>query len=453
MQLFEQKKENNKEEESSSIKDEEGSMQIVNKYGFISVLKNSDFLTLWLGQVFSQLADKIYLVLMIAIISNDFHRDGEAISSWVSGIMIAFTIPAILFGSLAGVYVDRWSKKLVLVISNLGRGLLVFIIPFFVYQQTLGVGWFNLPWEFWLLLSITFLVSTLTQFFAPAEQSSIPLIVRKGNLLAANSLYTTTMMVMLIIGFAIGNPLLELVTTWGNNFSFNYGRELLVGGGYTMAGLILIVVNTKEREQDKQTQENHIFEDIKDGLIYLQKNHRVRNALFQLIILFSIFAALAVLAVSVAEEIPGLEAEEFGYLLAAAGVGIAVGAAFVTQRGKSISHGRLSFYGSMGMAIALMGLSFSTGSLAWALLMIAIVGGFAALVGVPMQTTIQAETPPDMRGKVFGLQNNAVNIALSLPLALAGIAETLLGLQGVLIILALSSVGGGVLTSFLTLKK
>jgi len=70
-----------------------------------------------------------------------------------------------------------------------------------------------------------------------------------------------------------------------------------------------------------------------------------------------------------------------------------------------------------------------------------------------MQTTIQAETPPDMRGKVFGLQNNAVNIALSLPLALAGIAETLLGLQGVLIILALSSVGGGVLTSFLTLRK
>ncbi|MBE9222737.1 MFS transporter [Cyanobacterium stanieri LEGE 03274] len=453
MQLFEQKKDKDKQQESSSVKDEEGSAQLVNKNGFISVLKNLNFLKLWLGQVFSQLADKIYLVLMIAIISNDFHRDGETISSWVSAIMIAFTIPAILFGSLAGVYVDRWSKKLVLVISNLGRGLLVFTIPFFIDQEGLRGGWFNLPWKFWLLLLITFLVSTLTQFFAPAEQSSIPLIVRKNNLLAANSLYTTTMMVMLIIGFAIGNPLLELVSAWGNSFSFSYGRELLVGGGYTLAGLILIVVNTKEREQDRQTQENHVFEDIKDGLIYLQKNHRVRNALFQLIILFSIFAALAVLAVSVAEKIPGIEAEEFGYLLAAAGVGIAMGAAFVTQQGKFISHGKLSFYGSMGMAIALMGLSFSTGNLAIALLMIAIVGGFAALVGVPMQTTIQAETPPDMRGKVFGLQNNAVNIALSLPLALAGVAETWLGLQGVLAILALSSVGGGILTSLLTLKK
>jgi predicted MFS family arabinose efflux permease len=105
------------------------------------------------------------------------------------------------------------------------------------------------------------------------------------------------------------------------------------------------------------------------------------------------------------------------------------------------------------MAIALVGLSFSTNSLALALLMTAIVGVFAALVGVPMQTTIQAETPPDMRGKVFGLQNNAVNIALSLPLALAGVAETFLGLQWVLIILALCSLIGGMLTSLIALKK
>jgi len=446
------KKNHTKEKSNSSLKESVAVKNIANN-NFINVLKNVDFLNLWLGQVFSQLADKIYLVLMIAIISNDFHRGDETISSWVSWIMIAFTIPAILFGSLAGVYVDRWQKKSVLVISNLGRGILVFGIPFILVENDLGDGLFSLPWKFWLLLTITFFVSTLTQFFAPAEQSSIPLIVKKNNLLAANSLYTTTMMVMLIIGFAIGNPLLEIVSDWGRQFSFNYGRELLVGGGYTLAGIILMLVNTREREQDRQTEENHVWLDIRDGLIYLGKNNRVRNALFQLIILFSIFAALAVLAVSLAEKIPNMEAEEFGYLLAAAGVGIAVGAAFVTNKGSSISHARFSFYGSMGMAIALVGLSFSTNSLALALLMTAIVGVFAALVGVPMQTTIQAETPPDMRGKVFGLQNNAVNIALSLPLALAGVAETFLGLQWVLIILALCSLIGGMLTSLIALKK
>lgn len=419
----------------------------------MNVLRNTSFLILWLGQVFSQLADKIYLVLMIALISVNFQPPGESISSWVSLIMIAFTIPAILFGSLAGVYVDRWSKKMVLVLSNIFRGILVLIVPLCLSVNKDQIGFFSLPWAFWLLLLVTFSVSTLTQFFAPAEQATIPLIVGKKDLLAANSVYTTTMMGMLIIGFAVGEPLLQIMSAWGDGFNFAYGRELLVGGCYILAGIILATMVSREKEQDKQTQDNHPLEDIKEGLRYLKYNHRVRNALFQLVILFSIFAALAVLAVRLAETIPGMKADQFGYLLATTGIGIAMGAVFVTHQGRLIPHARLSFWGSLGMGAALSGLSVATNSLILALAMTVILGIFAAFVGVPMQTTIQGETPPDMRGKVFGLQNNAVNIALSLPLALAGIAETYLGLRFVLLILASLAVSGMALTSFLTGKS
>jgi hypothetical protein len=90
-----------------------------------SVLRNPNFLSLWTGQVFSQIADKIFLVLVIAIVSTQFQHEGETISGWVSAVMVSFTIPAILFGSIAGVYVDRWNKKTVLVSSNILRGLLV----------------------------------------------------------------------------------------------------------------------------------------------------------------------------------------------------------------------------------------------------------------------------------------------------------------------------------------
>ena len=69
-----------------------------------------------------------------------------------------------------------------------------------------------------------------------------------------------------------------------------------------------------------------------------------------------------------------------------------------------------------------------------------------------MQTTIQSETPPAMRGKVFGLQNNAVNIALSLPLALAGLAETFFGLQPVLLALAGLAIAGGLLNWYIAVK-
>ncbi|NEQ87931.1 MAG: MFS transporter, partial [Moorea sp. SIO2I5] len=67
--------------------------------GFLPVLKNSNFLALWSGQVFSQLADKVYLVLMIALITSRFQDADQTISGWVSAVMIAFTIPAVLFGS------------------------------------------------------------------------------------------------------------------------------------------------------------------------------------------------------------------------------------------------------------------------------------------------------------------------------------------------------------------
>lgn len=426
--------------------------QTKNSQGFAPVLTNSQFLILWSGQIFSQLADKVYLVLMIAIVTTQFQLPNQPISKWVSPIMIAFTIPAVLFGSLAGVYVDRWKKKPVLVISNLLRGILVLTLPpLLVFSQ--GQSFINaVPLGFVLMLGITFAVSTFTQFFAPAEQAVIPLIVKDRDLLAANSLYTTTMMALLIIGFAIGEPLLSIADHLASQVGLpsSIGKEILVGGAYAIAGIILLALTTGEKiEQLGAKAESHVFADIKDGIDYLGHNRRVRNALIQLVILFSVFAALAVLAVSMAEQIPQLEADQFGILLAAAGVGMGASAAILGSKGHQISRPKLSLIGSVGVAAALAGLSFATQNLWLALVMIALLGAFAALVGVPMQTTIQSKTPEAMRGKVFGLQNNAINIALSLPLVLAAEAETRFGLPGVIWGLAAISAMGGCLTWYM----
>ncbi|NET49247.1 MAG: MFS transporter, partial [Merismopedia sp. SIO2A8] len=437
--------------------------------GFWPVLQNKNFLILWSGQVFSQLADKVYLVLMIAIIASRFQASDQSISGWVSALMITFTIPAVLFGFIAGVFVDRWPKQAVLVISNLLRGGLVIALPAFFW---LTQGWSSIgsiPIGFFILLGATFLVSTLTQFFAPAEQAAIPLIVPRYHLLSANSLYTTTMMASVIVGFALGEPVLALADQLMLQISstldasiLETGKEILVGGGYGIAGVILIFMQTQEQGHhlENNGQDNgqsngprlengqgngtshravgaieikeetpsstQIWADMKDGLRFLNQKATVRSALIQLIILFSIVAALAVLAVRLAEVIPVLDADQFGFLLAAGGVGMAIGAALLGQFGQRFSHLRLALMGSLGMSLCLLILAGFTQRLVPALICIGGLGVFAALIGIPMQTTIQAETPESMRGKVFGLQNNAVNIALSLPLALAGIAETFL---------------------------
>ncbi|MBD6617274.1 MFS transporter [Komarekiella sp. 'clone 1'] len=420
----------------------------VKHLGFLPVLKNPNFLALWGGQVFCQLADKVYLVLMIGLIHSQFQTGNQSISGWVSALMMAFTIPAVLFGSVAGVFVDRWSKKAVLVATNAWRGILVLAIPFLLWLthdwKPIGM----LPLSFGIILGVTFLVSTLTQFFAPAEQAAIPLVVEEQHLLSANSLYTTTMMASVIVGFAVGEPLLAIADQiWlqlGGNGGL--GKELLVGGSYAIAGLILFLLATKEKSHAPETEFPHVFSDLRDGFGYLKANYRVRNALLQLIILFSVFAALTVLAVRMAEVIPHLKASQFGFLLAAGGVGIAAGATILGQFGQRFSYSQLSLCGCLGMAGSLIGLSIFTTHLWVVLLLVALVGIFGALIGIPMQTAIQTETPPEMRGKVFGLQNNVINIALSLPLALAGIAETFVGLQAVFLGLAAIVFLGGILT-------
>ena len=169
---------------------------------------------------------------------------------------------------------------------------------------------------------------------------------------------------------------------------------------------------------------------------YLKANQPLRNALIQLIILFSVFAALTVLAVRLAEVIPNMKAEQFGFLLASGGVGTGLGAIMLGQFGQRFSHAQLSLCGCLGMAVSLIGLSVFTKQLLIVLVLIMLLGVFGALVGIPVQTAIQTQTPPEMRGKVFGLQNNAVNIALTLPLAASGVAETFFGLQTVFLGLA-----------------
>lgn len=417
--------------------------------GFLPVLSNLNFLALWSGQIFSQLADKVYLVLMIALISSRFQTPGQSISGWVSAIMIAFTIPAILFGSVAGVLVGRVAKQQVLVITNLLRGALVLALPFLLGWVGDTTAWGDLPLGFYLLLLITFCVSTLTQFFAPAEQSILPLVVEDQHLLTANSLYTTTMMAATIVGFAIGDQVLEWAEVFVSGIlGLSSGKALAVGVSYVVAAALLLLMRVHEPPHF-QGQQGDVWQDIQEGFAYLRAKKEVRSALIELVVLFSVFAALAVLAVRIAEVIPALETDQFGGLLSSGSIGLGLGALCVGQFGRRLGRKALGITGSIGMVLSLVALSIFTEQLAWAIASLISFGFFSALLGIPAQTAIQEKTPAALRGKVFGLQNNAVNIALSLPLALAGIAEQRIGLQATLLGLALFVALGNLSTWYL----
>ena len=127
--------------------------------GFKALLKNRSFLLLWTGQIFSQVADKVLLVMSIALLTN-YHIPAKYAASSGSYLMVSSTIPAILFGVAAGIFVDRYPKQQVMVVSNVVRGLLILLLPI-------------LPKEFVILLLINFTISVVMQVFTPAELSAI----------------------------------------------------------------------------------------------------------------------------------------------------------------------------------------------------------------------------------------------------------------------------------------
>lgn len=381
--------------------------------GFYALLKNRPFMMLWFGQVLSQVADKVFFVLLFSLL-KEYQTPGMLENSMRSTLMVAFTLPAMLFGSAAGIFVDRFPKKQLMIVADLIRAVLMILIPI-------------LPKHFFILLTITFLISSVTQFFAPAEQSAIPLLVPRENLMSANALFTTTMMGSLIVGLAIGEPVLSLVKTLGGD-SF---QDFFVAGLYILAAISGFFIKIKEPKLSQAKLAVHPWQDLQEGLSYLWKNRIVRNAMFQLTTLYSVLAALTVLAFNLAERI-GLKSTQFGFILAAAGVGLVFGAGILGHWGERFHHKPLPLIGFLSMAFVLSIFTFTHDKLL-GLSLSAVFGLGASLIGVPMQTVIHASTEESMRGKVFGFQNNVVNIALSLPLAIAGPLTDSFGLRTVLI--------------------
>ncbi|HSF76367.1 MAG TPA: MFS transporter [Microcoleus sp.] len=374
--------------------------------GLDALLRNRPFLALWTGQLLAQVADKIFYVLLIILLKTGDYRPWpvswqHSENSMLSAVMIAYTVPAIVFGSVAGIVVDRFSKKQMLVACNVIRAALIVALPF-------------LPKAFVVLLTMTFLISTVTQFFAPAEQAAIPLAVGREGLMSANALFASSTMGGIIIGMTIGEPLFS----WVKHSFGAASQEFLLGGLYLISAGLIYAMRIKEGYAGSSGKNVHPWQDLKEGLRYVKHNHLVSNAMVQLTILYSVFAALQVLAIALSGKI-GLKETQFGFLLAAAGVGMVFGAAFLGHWGSRFHHKPLPLIGFLMMGFVLAMFAF-TRQLWVGFGLSALFGFGASLINGPMQALIQEKTPESMRGKVFGFENNAINIALSLPLAITG---------------------------------
>src|SRR3989338_7383248 len=158
-----------------------------------AVLKNKHFIRIWAAQILTQTSlNMLYYLLTIKV------WESTHFNSAVSLLVLSFTLPAIIVGPIAGVLVDRSDTKKALVLTNLIRAAL---IPFFIFIL-------KSPFA---VLPLIFLISSATQFFIPAEGSAIPAVVKKEQLLSANSLFTLTINIAAITGFILSGPVVRLI--------------------------------------------------------------------------------------------------------------------------------------------------------------------------------------------------------------------------------------------------
>jgi MFS family permease len=380
-------------------------------------------MSLWIAQIFSQFADRVVFVLFVAVLTANEHatiggRHFES-AQMTSLLYVAFTIPAILLSPMAGVYVDRWSNKAVLAFSNLFRAACICLVAT-PYAKASPLAAF----------SLAFLVSIGSQFFAPAESSSIPRLVKKEELYHANSLFFTTMMIALGFGFAIGEP---IITATG------IGKApYAVAAAFVLAAVFITQITDNKPVQKS----NEVWwEELRFGIAYIANNKLVFRAICKITFLFSTIIALSPIAVALSEQLMDLQPVQFGYVVASAGVGMGIGnfivghyftrvpPALLAYKGFILLGLFMTLLGSLGFAqdyaLPAMGLGavkFHGNLIAVPLALAALVGASCAFVAVPTQSLLQAAVPEELRGKVFAAQNTAMSAASTIPVVLCGVS-------------------------------
>lgn len=424
--------------------------------GYGSLIQNRQFLSLWTAQIFSQLADRAVFVLFVAILTAQNIADPKLYATgaaqMTSILYVAFTIPAVVLSPVAGVYVDRWSNRAILVLSNVARSVLVMLVALPAVGKSPIVTY-----------ALAFLISVATQFFGPAEAASIPRLVKKEDLYCANSLFFTTMMIALGFGFAVGEPIISQFGLANAHWA--------VAGSFLIASCLLLSIPDNKLTAGRR---DPWWEELRFGLAYISTNRLVFRAILKITILFSTIITLNIIAVGLAQQVLHIKPFQFGYIVAAAGLGMGLGNFWVGHYGATIRPSVLAYVGfsGLGLFMLLLGslnfislnlwplLGFSPLNwrgwlMAVPLLLSMLVGASCAMVAVPTQAALQAAVPEELRGKVFGAQNTAMSAASTIPVVLAGVSADNLpgGVSSTLLMIGLPTLVLGVYHLLRSLKS
>jgi MFS family permease len=387
----------------------------------IQALRIPSFLFLVISEFFSQFAMNLlnFILLIVA-----FQLSSSNLA--VAGVVLAFTLPSIFFGVIAGVYVDKWDKKKVLVYTNILRAIAVFFLIFVSH-------------ELFLVYFLTFMVALITQFFVPAETPTIPHLVPKNLLLSANAIFSMGIFGSIIVAYALSGPLL-LALGKVNVFIF-------ITIMFAVSAFFAALIKLKHSKSIAGKQKINVKAEVKEAFSAMRGNKKIFHSLFLLVLLQTLILVIAVIGPGYATNILHIQVEKFPLLFVTpAVIGMTAGAIIIGNFLHNKSKQMLAKIGLLIIGIMLILIPNLTRFIhsfkpVDVMIPLAVIIGFAfALVFVPSNTIIQEETTDEQRGKVYGSLNNLVGIVSLIPVLGVGVLADKLGVA-----MVISLIGVGVI--------
>ncbi len=345
-------------------------------------LFNKDFILLWAGQIVSSIGNSIQYIAVMWWIMTNFPNSQSGI---VMGLMFTFSvIPMAVIGPFAGVLNDRMSRKLIVILSDFLRGVLILWMAYLAYTNTLTAL---------LIYLISALMGIGGAFFNPAIQSTIPNIVPDKVLTRANGLYQGGMQFTQIIGPALGGL---LVGFFGPFFVF-----MLNGFSFIISAGTEIFIDFRQSIVKKEDA-NSFFADFKTGFKFLYDQKLLFWSMIIVSVLNFAFSPIDILIAKQIKEIYNLGALQLGYTVSAFAVGMIMGSVLLAILPEIKVKHNFIIIGTISSGILYACFGLMPDLLTF--LLIAFLIGFAlAFVNVLFQVIIQRIVPDEKRGRVFSV--------------------------------------------------
>ncbi|AZR72002.1 hypothetical protein BBF96_00425 [Anoxybacter fermentans] len=380
---------------------------------FKELFKNIDFLKLWIAQVLSLIGDYIYSVNLYIWI---YKLTGSALA--LSSSIFFQTVPRLIMAPIAGIIIDRFNRKKILILSDILRGIIICLFIFVKSKEQLL-----------LVYLVVIINAVISRIAIPARSTILPIILEKDKLIKANSLYNFTESATLIVGPILGGILSILnfnIIVFINTVSF-FLSALLINN----IGISNDVVSTKTLNEKSGS--------FWSELGYVKKLFK-KNPLFMGLLSVTVLSALGQGGINILYypfllDVVKVSNTQFGLTLSFFGLGSIIGS-MLTGFYADISKARWVIGGGVlvsGISVIL----YNTFPNLYMVIFTTLIEGIAiAGVFILIPSIVQTYFKKGNQGKVFGLLDAFESGSMLFSMGLSGIIVSLFGIRVVLYVLA-----------------